>query len=94
MDQERYWARRSFPGWQRMMLTVFASGSTKKAVAKSEQRFKNQEEKSGKLLITLAAHAYELDNGHKAASTGDLVPNYLKAVPVDPATGSNMTYLP
>jgi hypothetical protein len=46
------------------------------------------------LLIDLAARAYELDKGHRPANLADLVPDYLKAVPQDPFTGTNMVYLP
>jgi hypothetical protein len=41
-------------------------------------------------MIALAARAYELDKGHRPASATDLVPDYLKAVPQDPATGTNI----
>jgi hypothetical protein len=35
-----------------------------------------------------------LDKGHRPANLADLVPDYLKAVPQDPFTGTNMVYLP
>ena len=41
-------------------------------------------------MVDLAARAYELDKGHPPASAADLVPEYLKAVPQDPVTGTNM----
>jgi hypothetical protein len=45
-------------------------------------------------LINLAARAYELDKGKPPESLADLVPDYLKAVPQDPFTGTNMIYSP
>jgi len=41
------------------------------------------------LLIDLAARAYELDKGQSPANVADLVPDYLKAIPQDPFTGTN-----
>jgi hypothetical protein len=45
-------------------------------------------------MLDLAARAFELDKGHPPASASDLVPEYLKAVPQDPVTGTNMVYSP
>jgi hypothetical protein len=44
------------------------------------------------LMLTFAARAYELDKGKPPASTADLVPDYLKRIPQDPATGTNLVY--
>ena len=46
------------------------------------------------LAITAAARAYELEKGKQPKSAADLVPEYLKAVPKDPATGNAMTLGP
>ena len=46
------------------------------------------------LLIDLAARAYELDKGQSPANVADLVPDYLKAIPQDPFTGTNLVYSP
>jgi hypothetical protein len=35
-----------------------------------------------------------LDKGHRPANLNDLVPDYLKAIPQDPLTGTNMVHLP
>ena len=45
-------------------------------------------------MLALAARAYELDKGHPPASAADLVPDYLKAIPQDPVTGTNLIYSP
>ena len=49
---------------------------------------------TSQLLIDLAARAYELEKGHRPASLADLVPDYLKAIPQDPVTGTNMVFPP
>jgi hypothetical protein len=64
------------------------------AFAKSRNHVYAQEQKTRQLIIALAARAYELEKGKPPAGTADLVPEYLKAVPQDPVTGTNMIYSP
>jgi competence protein ComGC len=45
-------------------------------------------------MVDFAVRAYELDKGHPPASLADLVPGYLKIIPQDPLTGTNMVYPP
>jgi len=45
-------------------------------------------------ILTLAARAYELEKGKRAQSAADLVPGCLKAIPQDPATGTNLVLGP
>ena len=61
---------------------------------KIRQKFDAQAQRTRQLTLDLAARAYELDKGHPPANLTDLVPDYLKAVPQDPITGTNMVYLP
>ena len=42
------------------------------------------------MMIDFAARAYQLDKGKPPAAISDLVPDYLKALPKDPVTGSNL----
>jgi hypothetical protein len=58
------------------------------------EKFNAQQSMTHRLLIDLATRAYELDKGHRPASLADLVPDYLKAIPQDPVTGTNMAYTP
>ena len=46
------------------------------------------------LLITLSVVVYELEQGKPPSNVTDLVPAYLRAMAVDPASGTNMNYLP
>jgi hypothetical protein len=46
------------------------------------------------MTVDLAARAYELERGTPPKSFADLVPAYLKAVPHDPLTGTNLAYSP
>ena len=45
-------------------------------------------------MLSFAARAYELEHGKPPASAADLVPAYLKTIPQDPNTGTNMVYSP
>jgi hypothetical protein len=94
MEQEHDWARRTFPGVRYELLRLAERNSTKKIDQKTEQKFDKQLVKTRQLIIDLAARAYELDKGHPPASVADLTPDYLKTIPQDPLTGTNMAYLP
>jgi hypothetical protein len=43
------------------------------------------------LLLDLAARAYELELGRKPERAEQLVPNFLRSVPKDPESGTNLT---
>jgi hypothetical protein len=94
LQNERDWSRRAFPGFRYRIATFFASSKLKAARAKTGQRFNAQTEKTRRLMVDLAAHAYEMEKGRPPGSIADLVPNYLKAVPQDPAAGKAMTLNP
>ena len=94
MRQEDAWSRRTFPELRYRLSALMAANSQKKIERHVEQRYKEQEIKTRQLLIDLAARAYELDKGHRPANLADLVPDYLKAIPQDPVTGTNLTYSP
>jgi hypothetical protein len=59
-----------------------------------EQAFRERLARSRQLMLAFAARAYELEHGQKAGSFTDLVPAYLKAIPTDPLTGTNMVFTP
>jgi hypothetical protein len=41
-----------------------------------------------------ASRAYELNKGHRPTSASDLVPDYLKAIPQNPITRTNLILMP
>ena len=51
-----------------------------------------QQTRARRLLIELAARAYELEKGERPKNLTNLVPAYLKTIPQDPLTGTNMAY--
>jgi hypothetical protein len=44
------------------------------------------------LLIQLASRAYELEKGERPKGLADLVPAYLKTIPQDPLTRTNVAF--
>lgn len=94
LQQEHYWSYKTFPAWQQLLEALTPGSSTKQIEAKAGQKFNAQRTKTRKLMIELAARAYELENGHKPGSMNDLIPAYLKEVPQNPSTSKVFTYPP
>ena len=94
MQQERDWSRRAYPGVRYELVRLMSRNSLNKDFQKVEDKFNKQQMKARQLTVDLAARAYELDKGHRPVNIADLVPDYLKAVPQDPVTGTNMVYSP
>lgn len=94
IQQERDWSRRTFPGIRYELVRLMTRNSLNKVYQSAEQKFENQQCKTRQLIINLAARAYELDKGHLPANLSNLAPDYLKTIPQDPFTGTNMVYLP
>jgi hypothetical protein len=94
VQQENAWSRRAYPGTKYRLGELVMSSSLKKALQGGERKFNKQQLIARQLLVDLAARAYELDKGHHLANLADLVPDYLKAIPQDPFTGTNMVYSP
>ncbi len=97
MKNEKEWVRRSFSLYQRTagsFMRLFNIGSLKQAMQKAESKFQTQGRKRRALLIGIAARAYELEKGQPPKTALDLVPDYLKEIPQDPISGTNMVLKP
>jgi uncharacterized protein YhaN len=94
VQQENAWSERTFHGISYDYLRFRTRKSTATMLNKAKQKFETREQRTRELIIDLAARAYELDKGKAPASVSDLVPDYLKAIPQDPLTETNMVYLP
>jgi len=91
LARDRAWDRRAYGfKWQIVRLVMFKSlrQSEQRAVA----RVNALQTREGVLLIQLASRAYELETGRPAKSVADLVPTYLKVIPQNPTTGTNVAY--
>jgi hypothetical protein len=93
MRQERAWARRIW-GLKGQIMRLFMFKSLKQSEGKWVTKSKAQQTRTRLLLVQLAARAYELEKGQRPKSLADLVPAYLKTVPQDPGTGTNLAYSP
>jgi hypothetical protein len=94
VQQEQAWSRRTFPGLRDQFAAMLMANSLKKNFDQAGQKFAAQQLKTRQLIIRLAARAYELDKGKPPASLSDLGPEYLKALPQDPVTGTDVVYPP
>jgi hypothetical protein len=93
-QQENAWSRRTFTSLSHRIYRPLLTRMIAKAWQASERKFKEREKQTRQLRIDLAARAYELEKGQPPARVADLVPNYLKAIPRDPFTGTNLVYTP
>ena len=93
-ENENTWSSRTFPGLQYRVAAFFRRKATKAEDAKMEKKFNAQQNRTRRLMLDLAAHAYQLDKGHRPTNLADLVPAYLKTAPIDPLTGKEMTLTP
>ena len=91
MQQEQGWSYRTFPGLRHDLERIFTRRNTAAAIQATERKFNAQVLKTRQAMIDLAARAYELDKRKPPASATDLVPGYLKAVPVNPVTGVDLS---
>ena len=94
IQQDNAWSRRTFPGIRYQLGKLVMISPLRKARQKAGQMFGEHEKEMRQLTMDLATRAYELEKGHRPASSTDLVPDYLKAVPQDPFTGTNLVYSP
>jgi hypothetical protein len=93
LAQERAWVWRTYG-----LKGQFVRLVTWRSIRKTEQTFttrcNNIQLRSRLLAIQLAARAFELDKGQRPPELAALVPEYLKSVPLDPATGTNLVLRP
>lgn len=94
VQQERDWSRRAYPGVRYELVRLMSRNSSNKTLQGVERKFNKQQMEMRQLTVALAARAYELDKGNRPASVADLVPDYLKTVPQNPITGTNLVYSP
>jgi hypothetical protein len=94
LQQEHAWSRRTFPGIRYRLGELLMLSSVRKAHQNAGQKVVEREKQTRQLTLELAARAYELEKGHRPASPADLVPDYLKAIPQDPFTGTNLVLTP
>ena len=98
IQHEHVWSRRSFPGLRgqtiRLYYTVVYYRAREQNYQRAIDKIMSTQKTEGQLLIDLAARAYELEKSKPPSSVTDLVPEYLRTIPQDPVTGTNIVYTP
>jgi hypothetical protein len=89
---ESEWARRTFSLWQRVPAMIPFASLSARAQKDFVRKCHQSDAQLKRLIVDLAARAYELDRGQPAKNLAALVPDYLDALPLDPVTGTAMTY--
>lgn len=88
--QEQVWSRRTFVGLRYELSRIMERRTLSAMFQSAEKKYVAAEQEQRRLIIALAARAYELDKGKPPGSAADLVPDYLHKIPVDPITGANL----
>jgi hypothetical protein len=91
LKEEHAWAWHTF-GLKEQIARLLMFMELHQNEQKCASRIQRQQTRTRLLLIQLAARAYELEKGEPPKNLADLVPAYLKAIPRDPLTGTNMAY--
>jgi hypothetical protein len=89
--RERAWGRKAF-GLKGQLARLVNYRSMKMSEQKIVSKLTAQQTREQVLLIQLASRAYELEKGERAKTLVQLVPAYLKAIPQNPITGTNMAF--
>ena len=91
LKRERTWARRAY-GLKGLIARLVMFKSVRQSEQLTVARVGALQSRERFLLIQLASRAYELEKGERPKTLGELVPAYLKTIPQNPATGTNMAY--
>jgi hypothetical protein len=91
VQQEQEFKREVTSLSQRAMLAVVFAKQDKEWLSRFNSRVQKNQTGRRRMMVAFAARAYELEKGKPPAVIADLVPDYLKAIPKDPVTGSNLT---
>jgi len=75
-----------------IMLTFRSFNPGKAAQQKFLSKFNAEQKRRRQLALDLASRAYALENGKPPNNVEVLVPSYLKAIPVDPDTGTPLKF--
>ncbi|MEY4387192.1 MAG: hypothetical protein RLY20_2475 [Verrucomicrobiota bacterium] len=88
--RERHWAHRGRFGPAGFLTGLLQPFINRAALQKGRQKFAKIETDLARMRLRLAGRAFELENGKPPVSSKDLVPQYLKSVPLDPETGKEL----
>jgi hypothetical protein len=90
---EMAWAKRT-SGWRYPFYRLIDAKAHRATIKSFLGKYHAARTRLRRLMVTMADRAYNLDNGKPPKSLSELVPTYLKAVPMDPNTGTNVLAWP
>lgn len=99
LKRDKIWSRQTYSwvAYSRMMIGRMVQDKTLNPTRPPpnwKNMIQSKENARRKLLVDIAARAFELEKGERPKTINDLVPDYLKTIPLDPFTGTNMVYQP
>jgi hypothetical protein len=74
------------------LAAIVAFKSVQSIQQKCQQKVNAAKKRTGLLMLDLATRAFELENGKRPQNPAALIPAYLKSIPQDPDTGTNLVY--
>jgi hypothetical protein len=89
LQQQEAGSRRVL-GWRSEWLKLIHYQERQKYLKQSKDSLDQIQQQENRLMVDLAARAYQLEKGKPPTSAADLVPEYLKSIPQDPVTGGNL----
>jgi hypothetical protein len=93
LERERIWVRHAY-GLLEQIGILTRIGEVKRMNNNFASRANGQTTRSRQLEVELAVRAYQLEHGDRPKQLVDLVPTYLRSIPQDPITGTNLVYRP
>lgn len=94
LEAEAEWVRQSFPPWERFMSKVHPT--LRKNLREVHEKFAVKvnafQTFRRRAIVEAAARLFELEKGRRPTGYPDLVPTYLKAIPLDPTTGKEIAH--
>jgi hypothetical protein len=90
LDEEKRFTQKTATIGQKFAALIMYK-EQRKMKASFLAKFERNQRERRLLAIDYAARAFELEKGKPPFSAGDLVPEYLEAVPKDPTTGSDLS---
>jgi hypothetical protein len=91
LARERLWVRKAY-GLKGQIARLLNFKSLRMSEQRMASKLTTQQTREQVLLIQLASRAYELEKGERPKTLAQLVPTYLKAIPQNLTTGTNMAY--
>ncbi|MBI2927245.1 MAG: hypothetical protein HYY24_16245 [Verrucomicrobia bacterium] len=89
--QEKAWARKAL-GWRGRIEMLVEVKELTKTRLDLKKKMDDSATRSRVLIIDLAVRAYELEKGERPKNWSLLVPDYLRSIPHDPVTGTDLAY--